>query len=502
MHANLSQSNPSRSSGRLLVPGRNCWRIERAGRFATIVDAAEYFSAVKSSILKARRSVLLIGFDFDTRIRLDPEGRRTSGPDKLGKFLSWVVEQRPELEVFVLKWDLGMINTFGRGSTPLRVLDWITSRRMHFKLDGAHPVGSAHHQKIVVIDDAVAFCGGIDITAERWDTRDHLDDNPRRRRPTTGRRYGPWHDATTAVDGKAALALGLLARERWKRATGEDLPPPAPQGDPWPEDISPTFTDVDVAIARTVPAMADRKEIREIEALYLSAIGQARRTIYIESQYFAARRIAEAMAERLREPDGPEIVIVNPASAYGWLEEEAMGSARARLFKLLKDSDSHDRFRIYNPYTEGGEAIYVHAKIMVIDDWLLRVGSSNLNNRSLGYDTECDLAVEVLPGPHEDSMRRRITDFRDDLLAEHLGVNPAAVSDALRQGKGSLIGTVERLRTQGRSLRPFTPPDFGAFGEALAETDLLDPETAAPRLPSVWRWLDAAKRHVPGLGGS
>jgi hypothetical protein len=72
--------------------------------------------------------------------QLDPEERKTKGPDKLGKFLSWVVEQRPELEVFVLKWDLGMINTLGRGSTPLRILDWTTSKRMHFKLDGAHPV--------------------------------------------------------------------------------------------------------------------------------------------------------------------------------------------------------------------------------------------------------------------------------------------------------------------------------------------------------------------------
>jgi phospholipase D1/2 len=453
---------------------------------------------VKSSILKARRTVLLIGFDFDTRIRLDPEQRKTPAR-QAGKFLSWVVEQRPGLEVFVLKWDLGMINTLGRGSTPLRILDWTTDKRMHFKLDGAHPVGSAHHQKIVVIDDAVAFCGGIDITAERWDTREHLDDHPRRRRPTTGRRYGPWHDATTAVDGDAALALGLLARERWKKAMDEDMPPPQPQGDPWPDDVRPTFTNVEVAIARTAPAMGGQAEIREIEALYLSAIRSARQTVYIESQYFAARRIAEAMAARLREPAGPEIVIVNPHSAYGWLEEKAMGSARARLFKLLKDSDRYDRFRIYNPFTAGGEAIYVHAKIMVIDDWLLRVGSSNLNNRSMGYDTECDLAVEALPGPDEASIKRAVVDFRDDLVAEHLGVAPEEVAETLHRTGGSLIRAIETLASAGRSLRPFTPPQFGAVGEALAETDLLDPESAAPRLPSLWRWLDAARRKIPGL---
>jgi phospholipase D1/2 len=137
---------------------------------------------------------------------------------------------------------------------------------------------------------------------------------------------------------QAALALGLLARERWNQATGEELPPPDPQGDPWPDDVRPTFTDVDVAIARTIPAMEGQKEIREIEALYLSAIRRARRTIYIESQYFAARKIAEAMAARLREPDGPEIVIVNPAFSYGWLEEEAMGSARRPLVQACDRS--------------------------------------------------------------------------------------------------------------------------------------------------------------------
>jgi phospholipase D1/2 len=479
------------------VPGHNCWRIERAGRLAVIVDAADYFAAIKSSVLKARRTVLLIGWDFDTRIKLDPDRRKASGPDGLGKFLSWVVENRPGLEIYMLKWDLGIIESFGRGSTPLVILDWITDRRMHLKLDGAHPVASAHHQKIVVIDDAVAFCGGIDITADRWDTREHLDDDPHRRRPTTRRRYGPWHDATTAVDGDVARALGELARQRWKRATGDDIPPPSPQGDPWPNDVGPTFENVDVAIARTLPRYEDQEEVREIESLYLSAIGRAKRTIYIESQYFASRRIAEAMAARLGEPDGPDIVVVNPESAYGWLEEEAMGSARARLLDLIGKADRHNRFRIYTPVTEGGKPIYVHAKIMVVDDWLLRVGSSNLNNRSLGYDTECDLAVEAVPDDGQAEIGARIISFRNDLLAEHLGTTKEIVAEASR-ASGSLIATIEGLRKPGRTLTPFVPPDFGALGEALAENDLLDPERTASRLPRLG-WAKALAHRVGGM---
>ena len=203
-----------------------------------------------------------------------------------------------------MQWDLGALQTIVRGTTPLSILDWITSRRIHFKLDGAHPHGAAHHQKIVVIDDALAFCGGIDITAERWDTREHRDPDERRKRPS-GRSYGPWHDATTAVDGDVAWALGELSRDRWLRATGQELEAPPRVDMIWPKSLKPTFRDVDVAIARTIPQYHDHDEVREIEALYLDAIASAERSIYCESQYFASRRIAEAMAKRLRRGMAP-----------------------------------------------------------------------------------------------------------------------------------------------------------------------------------------------------
>jgi phospholipase D1/2 len=494
------RADDGRAEERLLVPGRTCWRIARADRFAVIVDAADYFAALKSSILKAQRSVLMIGWDFDTRIALDPDERALEGPHRLGKFLNWIVEQRPALEIRVLKWDLGIVETFGRGSTPLVILDWITSPRMHLKLDGAHPLASAHHQKIVVVDDSVAFCGGIDTTSARWDTREHRDRDPHRIRPTTRRRYGPWHDATTAVEGDVARALGELARARWQRATGENIAPPEATGDRWPEGIAPTLEAVDVAIARTIPEYEGQNEVREIEALYLAAIGAAQRSVYVESQYFASRRIAEAMAARLAEPDGPEIVVVNPESAAGWLEEEAMGAARARLLELVKAADRNGRFRIYTPVTEGGEPIYVHAKIMVVDDRLLRIGSSNLNNRSLGFDTECDLAVEAPPG--DSDVRRRIRGFRDDLLAEHLGSTPEAVAAAIESRSGSLVAAIESLRGPGRTLVPFEPPDFGAVGGALAENELLDPERAARRFPRARRWAGKLAHPLVRVSGS
>jgi phosphatidylserine/phosphatidylglycerophosphate/cardiolipin synthase-like enzyme len=461
---------------RLLVPGRTCWRIERANRLTFIIDAADYFRLAKAAMLKAKHRIMLIGWDFDTRIKFEPEEQTLQGPNLLGEFLSWLPKHRPDLRIYVLKWDLGMVQALGRGMTPVFIVNWMTSKRLRFKLDGAHPAGAAHHQKIVVIDDALAFCGGIDMTVDRWDTREHLDGNPRRTKPS-GHSYGPWHDATTVVDGAAARAIGDLARERWRQGTGERLEPASEGSDAWPEDLAPTIEQVDVAIARTLPELDDRQEVREIEALYLEAIGRAERTIYIESQYLASRKIAEAFARRLREPEGPEIVIVLPETAEGWLEHKAMDGARLKLLHMLWRADLHKRLGVFYPVTAGGKPIYVHAKIMVIDDRLLRVGSSNLNNRSMGFDTECDLAVEVTPGSlNQERLRETILSIRQDLLCEHLGVEPDAFSAAMEGVSGSLVKTVEALRGPGRTLKPFEPTEVAEDESALAENELLDPE--------------------------
>ena len=209
----------------MLDVGRNCWRIERAQRAALIVDAADYFRLAREAMMRARSQIVLIGWDFDSRISL--VGDCADGaPTTLGPFLTWLPKNRPELQIYILKWDVGALYLLGRGTTALRIARWAASPQIHFKLDGAHGFGASHHQKILTIDDQLAFCGGIDMTAERWDTREHRDNDNGRRRPTTGRRYAPWHDATMAVDGPAARALGDLARQRWATAGGNEIPKP------------------------------------------------------------------------------------------------------------------------------------------------------------------------------------------------------------------------------------------------------------------------------------
>jgi phosphatidylserine/phosphatidylglycerophosphate/cardiolipin synthase-like enzyme len=456
-----------------LEPGRNCWRIERAHQARLIVDAADYFSTVRQAMMLAEKRIMLIGWDFDGRVRVGPERNPAGVPSTIGRFVLWLVRQKPELQVYLLRWDFGALKALFRGTTPITVMRWALHNRIHVKLDGAHPFGASHHQKIVVIDDCLAFCGGIDITSHRWDTRAHEDDDPRRV-DTHREGYQPWHDATMALNGRAAEALDELARERWRCAGGAELPPIERNERLWPPGLEPHFEEVDVSIARTRPRYGDVEPVHEIEQLYLDMIARARRTVYIEGQYFASGLIAEAVVRRLAEPGGPEFVLVTPQQAHGWLEQVAMDTARSRLFEAVKNYDHEDRFRIYMPFTAAGAPIYVHAKIMIVDEEIFRVGSSNLNNRSMRLDTECDIVLDAtLPGHAH--IRSRIAELRDDLVAEHLGVEPAEVARTIAE-KGSLIEAIEQLRGGGRSLHVYEPPPLTTAGAFLAEKQLLDPE--------------------------
>src|SRR3712207_5261168 len=117
-----------------------------------------------------------------------------------------------------------------------------------------------------------------------------------------------------------------------------------------------------------------------------------------------------------------------------------MGTARAKLLALVREADVHGRFQLYVPVTEGRRPIYAHAKVTVVDDRFMRIGSSNLNNRSMGLDTECDVSIEVRPGdPRAAEKSAAVTGLRDRLLGEHLGVPPSTVADAVEACGGSLL---------------------------------------------------------------
>ena len=288
----------------MLETGRNCWRIAHADRAAIVVDAADYFALARQAMLNAKSQILLIGWDFDTRICLDYDAD-DGAPTELGKFLTWLPKNRPGLQIHILKWDLGALFLLGRGTTVFRLFRWARSKQIHFKLDGTHPPGASHHQKIAVFDDQLAFCGGIDMTGSRWDTREHADCDEHRRRPTTGRRYQPWHDATMAVDGAAAAALGDLARDRWQGRAATRFPsrrPAATRGPTRSSRISATSR------SRS-PGPGRRGRRRPAGARDRSAVRRHDRRgediIYAENQYFASRVIADAICKRLARARRP-----------------------------------------------------------------------------------------------------------------------------------------------------------------------------------------------------
>lgn len=457
------------------------WRYAKASRASVIVDAADYFALMQKAMLKARSRILLIGWDFDTRIHL-AEGRRwwqkgfrRQQPVRLGSFIVWLSRHRRDLDILILKWSFGAIKFAARGSMLFDLVRWAPHRRITFKFDSAHPVGCSHHQKIAVIDDRLAVCGGIDMTSERWDTREHREHDPRRKTPHH-KSYAPWHDATMMLEGDAARMLGELGRTRWRRAGGGDLEPVTPpEESAWPEELVEQFTDVEVGISRTRAAYDGTDAISEIEQLFLLHIARAKRFIYAESQYFASRKIGEAISKRLQEDDPPEIVIIQPLHAEDWIEELAMDSARARLVNSLREIDHKGRLHFFVPYT-GETPIYCHAKIMIVDDEVLRIGSANLNNRSLGLDTECDVFIDCARPANRDC-GPTIRSLRHSLLAEHCGLEQEDVGPLLEQ-YGSMAAMIEaKGGGEGRSLRPLQPETPGDMEKALADSEVLDPET-------------------------
>ena len=456
------------------------WRYAKADRAAVIIDAADYFSAMQKAMLNAKHRIFLIGWDFDTRIHLD-DGRKwyrrglsDHYPARLGGFFSWLIRNRPTLEIRILKWSFGVFKFIVRGSMWWDLVRWARHRRIDFKFDSAHPTGCSHHQKIAVIDNSLAVCGGIDMTIKRWDTRDHLPDDERRTLPRGGL-YEPWHDASMMMEGEIADALSDLGRDRWVRAGGTPLLPIQKRSDSiWPEGVGVTFENVELGIARTRAAHRDWSEVREIERLFVKHIRRAKRYIYAESQYFASRVIAEAILARVQEDDCPEIVIVHPAHADGWLEQQAMDHARAELVRVIQEADKNGKFSIWTPVSDTTH-IYVHAKMMIIDDEIFRIGSANINNRSLGLDSECDVFVDAAR-PGNEHAREAIAAIRHSLLAEHLGLREEDVP-ALLEKHGSMHALIlASITLEGRNLMEYIPPELNGAQEAVAESGLLDPE--------------------------
>jgi uncharacterized membrane protein YdjX (TVP38/TMEM64 family)/phosphatidylserine/phosphatidylglycerophosphate/cardiolipin synthase-like enzyme len=457
----------------IFTPNRNVWRIERAERAAILTDAT-YFGALREALIKARSTVFIVGWDLDGRTRLVGEsGTADDGyPEMFADFLTALVTERPRLKVHLLVWDYSLLYATEREAFPAFSMHWLMPPGIRYCLDEHLPVGASHHQKVVVVDDAIAFSGGQDLTIRRWDSSEHRVGDRRRADPA-GVLYAPYHDVQTVVDGAAALALAELVRERWRDGACERTPRIRPLGDPWPRSIIPDLTAIEVGIARTCPSVEDKNEIRECEALFFDSVDCAERTIVIENQYLTATRFADRLAKRMLEKPELETLIIAPKHAHSWLEEQTMHAGLGRFMRTFHAAGVSERVALLHPQvSESGRTadVMVHSKVMIVDDTLLRIGSANLNNRSFGLDTECDLAFEAVTP----AQRSAILDLRDRMLGHFCG---AAANDVAKSvsSTGSLIAAARSLRCDGHSLEPI---DLGSFqdGPISALESLADPE--------------------------
>jgi phospholipase D1/2 len=468
----LPQTKSQRPGGRQKQVGSALSPEGSAAKAAFLINGNSYFAELARALRQARRTIWIVGWDFNPNIRLEPD----KSDKTLADLLHALAAANPKLEIRILIWALGPVYS-GKSLQPLRKKNFPRNARIDLRFELQPTLRGCHHQKLVCIDDAVSFIGGIDLTSRRWDTWLHRAKDKLRRDPE-GVSYDPLHDVQAMVTGDAARLIGDIARRRWENATGEShlsLAENVPFA--WPDDLAVPLKEIAVSFALTEPSTALRPGISDGIAMTLDIIARARRQLYIEAQYLASFRVADAIAARLQEEDCPEVVIICTRSSHGLIEKIVMGGNRDRVIRRLKRADRADRLRVYyavvpGPVTPGenGEVeVLVHSKLMIADDELVRIGSSNLNNRSEGLDCECDMLVEAGNNEH----RRAIVDLRNRLLSEYLGTTPESFAAAFMQS-GSLIEAVDALNDGPRGLREFTVELPGSISP-ISGTALFDP---------------------------
>jgi phospholipase D1/2 len=442
-------------SSSILIPGDTVWKRCKAGRLAILNDAAAYFATLRAALLLATNHVYIIGWDIHSLTRLvGPSGKADDGyPEELGAFLKALLEAKPELRIDILSWDYPALYAAEREwNSPAKFTSGAPDR-LRFCFDSSLPLGSAQHQKIVVIDGVLAFSGGLDLTIRRWDTSAHAADDSHRVDPD-GKPYPPFHDVQCMVDGEAAVCLKEVVESRWRAACGTVLPSPAVTGDRWPASVPVQARGMTAAIARTGIAVAGESAVHEVARLFEASINAADRFIYIENQFTSTVDIARLLVQRMLDVPQLKVLIVTPKLHSSWFESQAMQSGRCGFIARFMEAGVIDRVRFLYPSTkrpDGAAAVMVHSKVMIVDDRFLRIGSANLNNRSMGADTECDLAFEAT----SEAQQKIIARFRRQMIGHFCGVD----EHEIEANEIDLLGYLDRLGASDRekSLQPIDP---------------------------------------------
>jgi phosphatidylserine/phosphatidylglycerophosphate/cardiolipin synthase-like enzyme len=488
-----------------ILTDKTTWRRHEQANAALLIDAQDYYRAFYEAASRAQRSIFILGWQFDSDVQLLRGHEVPAGADprayELLPMLDRLCRERPELEVKMLAWDHSLFFALEREVLQKIVFDIATVDRFQFKTDGTVPFGGSHHQKVAIIDGQVAFMGSADICQDRWDTSAHVARDPLRvsRRDEA---YKPYHEVQAVFTGEPVRSLLELFAERWTHATGERLDLDAvtvPYADEQAAEALLASLPVTMrmprsclALSRTVPLAPDREHVHEIRDLYVRAIHGAQRLIYIETQYLTSHCVRDALVSRLSDLDKPklEVVLVLPHKPEKFKEEFTIAQPQAAVIDAIVEAarKGGHALGIYNvqaPDDAGTEPIfvYIHAKLMIVDDRFFTMGSANLANRSMTVDSEIN-AVWVAPEGDQE-LHAAIRRVRTRLLLEHLG--EAADVRAVVAPEG-LVGRLERLVDEGRGrLRrhDLAHEVQNALSKAVQELacDFVDPEDGAEPLP-------------------
>jgi phosphatidylserine/phosphatidylglycerophosphate/cardiolipin synthase-like enzyme len=357
-----------------------------------LVDGAEALQAMADGIAKAESHVHITGWHITPTFALT----RGERPIVLKELLAHVAARIP---VRVLIWAGVPVPVMQPWRGDVRkVRDQLTAgNQIQCALDARERPMHCHHEKTIVIDDRIAFVGGIDLTtfhADRWDTQDHKP------RGAVG-----WHDVAARVAGPAVRDVAENFAMRWQAITGETLPPVATPS---------SAGDIEVQVVRTVPdgtyPQLPRGDFRIMES-YLRALRAAQRFIYLENQFLWSPEILQVLREKLAKPPTPDfrVVLVLPARP-----DSGGDDTRGQLGTLVQADGNGGRLLACTLYAIGGEKdwpVYVHAKVGIVDDAWMTIGSANLNEHSLFNDTEMNLVT------HDPRLAQQT---RLRLWAEHL----------------------------------------------------------------------------------
>jgi phosphatidylserine/phosphatidylglycerophosphate/cardiolipin synthase-like enzyme len=370
-------------------------------RLDVLIDGAQAFPMIAEAIAGARNYVHLAGWHVAPHFEL----QRGTDPVVLGHLLAELAER---VDVRVLVWAGAPVPLFHPTRAEVReAVDALTRQtKIRCKADPREHPFHCHHEKFVVIDGEVAFVGGIDMTDFGGDRFD-LSTHPARRR------LG-WHDVGTRLEGPAVADVDDHFRLRWSELTGEELPRA-----PAPGRSGGSTVQVVRTIAEGMYDEVPKGEFRILES-YVRAIRSARRFIYLENQFLWSPEIAALLADKLRRPPCDEfrIVLLLPARANNG-QDDTVG----QLAALAAADDGNHRLLAATIRSLSGERddrLYVHAKVAIVDDRWLTVGSANLNAHSLMNDTEMNVVTDDV------ALAR---DVRLRLWAEHLELKPGAIAE-------------------------------------------------------------------------